>query len=641
MFKYHADFNINNLINGYKVDLGKMAGKGKKKSKMEKIPTYDHSYGTKKDHALQTRMKEMNVKRDKEDIKLFDIELRKVGFKALAGMKVPWVKPTTTADEMPIFSMAQTKNIITKTKAAFLKVDAGGTDNLPMQRAFLQFDEAHLIVRIGKQVDDQLDYQELLKELFRHREGIPLHLWPRVVLHTATPVANSPLDPIRLLNLLVDKDSAWLDFMYDKNTNIELNRFEMHKKFFRRYVRPNGELNNAGKAKWNKLAAGRISALNLYGDRSHFAQVDMHIEPVRLSELQTKTILCCLEYNPAVNCSQTKQNKNEEGETKTNKTKKTKTQNADSDAYGEETDPMLQKALTTLLSPQLTTKMNKDPLRKRAAKYAPNVKQLIDELATRDAIDKTEYAAVRAEHRRRGESVTNMPSAAKIFLYVTATKPAASTMILALLESRGYKPLNRVSGGGMKLDLTIKPYKAYINYTVCMTSTFQTDHPPWTDYNNQNWSTALRAIYNHPNNDDGEHCLIFVLSAKEREGISLKNVRKTYVAGAELTSSNLIQGISRAVRYCSSQQLPWDPVKGWVMNVYMQSFLWHEAVRVDPEALQKLEASFGEMLRAVNPHGAQYYKCMEYMDRLMSKSAVDRPLFGKLNDRNVGVIKAP
>ncbi len=153
---------------------------------------------------------------------------------------------------------------------------------------------------------------------------------------------------------------------------------------------------------------------------------------------------------------------------------------------------------------------------------------------------------------------------------------------------------------------------------------------------------ALREIYNdHETNGDGKFAVIIVISTLYREGVSLSDVRRVYIAGAELTRSDLIQSVARAIRLCSSSGLTWDPVHGWIIQIFLQRLLWNSAVRKDPNSKMKLEESLGQMLRAINPYGPKFYKAMDYMTDLLSGSGVDKLLFNALNSAGANAIQLP
>ena len=106
---------------------------------------------------------------------------------------------------------------------------------------------------------------------------------------------------------------------------------------------------------------------------------------------------------------------------------------------------------------------------------------------------------------------------------------------------------------------------------------------------------------------------------------------KVYVAGTETTEANLIQGVSRAVRFCSAMGLPWVEGEGWKIDIYLQRLLWDAAVRQDPGTRQKLKESVTDMLRSTNPAGEKFYLAITEMQKLIQKTAADALLFKSMN----------
>ncbi len=490
----------------------------------------------------------------------------------------------------------------------------GDITKFPLERTLIQIDEAHLLVT----PDGKVNYTALSENLFRHRANRSPSLWPKLVLHTATTVAASPCDPIRLLNLLVDRSEAWLDFTMNEEKTEPLSDFEMNKKFLDMYVMEDGRLNAEGNYKWDALAAGRISYISMYGDRSHFAQLDLVVSDVTLSETQSKNMLCSLKYDASV------------GKLKCPGVTRKDEVEPDDSTYTQRQNNAT-KQLLSPNRPQVTKKKGAatSTTIEHTTKHAPSVKQLIDGLVQGVAEDKQKFAALRAAVPANRRNL--IPKASKIFLYVCSDNTAATKGLFAFLDHHGFQCLNPIVDKKMQLRTDIIPYRAYIDHTRGMTETFTTTDPQWALKGKHRWDGAMQKHFNASNNDDGARALIFVGSNLHREGISLMNVRKVYVAGAESTTSNLIQAIARAVRYCSSTRLEWIPGHGWTIQVFLQRYLWNSAVVADPNATQVLEDTFAKMLRTMNPHGSKFIRAMDCMTQLISASGVDNGLFGQLN----------
>ena len=614
MFRSLADFNINNLVNGFNVDIGKTEKSGKNEDLVN----------------TPLSMKELKMK----------------GYALLRDMGVSWVHPTSGSG---IWTLIQLNNIIEADWPQHKKM--GGPENFPLEGALLQFDEAHRLITpkqdlIGPEVPN---YKLLLMELFRHRKNKPVTQWPRVVLHTATPVASAPVDPIRLLNLLVDRKSAWLDFMFENATTAELladpdalgrelDSVEMNSRFLRDYVNDDGTLNGKGARKWDTLAAGKISYVNMYGDRNRFPQPDfpMTIVTEELSEKQTSNILCCLGYKKTNCLAGTDMSEDDESSigslatgaaTKTKKkgvTKKKADKILSDDSVVESAqDKMTECALKETVSPRTTGVKDISKLSwvDRATKYAPNVIHLVNEMIGGIRKEQIRYGSIRSNAYATGRTIPkNLPFNSKIFLYIahSCRGKSVTSMIYGILTENNFECLNPTD---KPIRTDIPPYRAYINHTGPL---------------GKGLSKQLRDIYNSKENADGKIALIFCSSSKHREGISLYNVKKVYVAGTEGSEANLVQAVARAVRYCSHDDSLWDPLKGWTVQVYVQRLVWYKALKQDPTAKIKLQDSFNKMLQAINPNGMKFYRCLDHMTRLVGASGADMGLFGKLNSLGNG-----
>ena len=665
MFKYRADLNINNLIAGEGVEWGDVPMSAKstlgvkqrtKKALATKVTVGESNNRDDDDddddnikgsssESEEERIRRRLMKRikaahtststtrsnDVEDEILKHMEAQ--GFAALKQMGCRWVHPLSG---LGIMSLGQINNLI-KSKGMRTFVEQGAPEDFPLEGALVQIDEAHLVVT-GMGECRGISYPELRDELFRHRKDRPVSKWPRIALHTATPVASYACDVIKLLNLLVAPENAWLDFSRGNDNDLEAT----NNNFLNMYVNDDGTLNAGGMTEWNKLAAGCISYISMYGDRAHFAQTisDVNTTTVRLSLSQSKSALACLSCTSNVpTTSRSKKSRSKKGAAATRKTKKTE---GEEEQEGEEKESETEKTqecvLTQILSPS-ANRGKTESVRDYATAHAPNVLGLVDGLAANDTKDRKEFAELVNVARSRGLPVASFRMANKIFLYITSKRPKATKMIFELLEDHGYHCLNPVINKTMKIDETKRPYSYYINHTQNMPTAFKSPSATYNEFDGERWPTALRGIFNAKNNFDGKNALIFISSPHYREGISLFGVSKIYVAGTETTVANLIQGVARAVRYCSSVGLPWVEGRGWKVDVYLQKLLWNAAVREDPEAKQKLEESVTDMLRSANPAGKKFYLAITEMQKLVQKTAVDALLFKDINASGESQIK--
>lgn len=633
MFKYHADMNINNLVNGFDVDLNDVpiAGKPKKsktkKKKQSEVEADDSGADANltPEERIRRRIQakiEARLRQgedsddDDEEAKAAMKELEQRGFAALDAMKAPYVYPKTRGDY--IMSLEQMKNLISGDAETFVKL--GAPKELPLTGAFIQIDEAHRAVTAKGELasNQQIDYPLLLETLLKHRDQLPRKDWPVVALHTATPIASYACDVVKLLNLLAPRDEAWMDFMEGHEEDLE----KTNQVFLDRYINDDGTMNAAGKAKWDKLAAGRISYISMYGDRSHFAQPNVRVVDVTLSAVQTSNALCCLR---AEACKAKK--KTGKPPAKSKKKKK----GGEDDGGESETEAKQECALQEILAPRATKKTGVSMV-EHASKVAPNVRELVDDLIRRHEADSAALRGAINTVRASGRPVGGMPRSRKIFLYVTSKRPKATRTIFEMLKENGFHCLNESKGSKMSLDTTERPYKYYIDHTKGMSSKFHTTVERYKHLDGMTWSKAMRGIFNDKANADGRYAVLFVSSTLYREGISLRGVSKVYVAGTETSRANLIQGVARAVRFCSAKGLPWTAGKGWSIEVYLQRLLWDKSAKgLDPDVLRDLNDSVTQTLQDANPAGRKFYLSLKGMADLLQASAADKPLFDKFN----------
>jgi hypothetical protein len=130
----------------------------------------------------------------------------------------------------------------------------------------------------------------LMLALFKSRKVLKRKDWPMVIFTTATPNSTSPSDGIMQLNMTVEEERAWYDFYVDGDPDATT------RNFLRDYVEEDGSLNDPGLKRWNKLAKGNLSYVNMYGDRLRFPQPEYFIERVRLSDEQSSVILKAIGY---------------------------------------------------------------------------------------------------------------------------------------------------------------------------------------------------------------------------------------------------------------------------------------------------------------------------------------------------------
>jgi hypothetical protein len=149
------------------------------------------------------------------------------------------------------------------------------------------------------------------------------------------------------------------------------------------------------------------------------------------------------------------------------------------------------------------------------------------------------------------------------------------------------------------------------------------ENPPavYKKYSGWLFTDALQDIFNSEKNAYGEDAIVFLGSSNFREGISLKKVKRVYVAGPEGSKAGLVQAVARAIRMCSHKGMHWESGKGWEIEVYLAKVMWHSSLA------KKIGKTVRDVLNDLNPGGAKFARSMTEMAKLIAKSAVDHALF--------------
>lgn len=137
----------------------------------------------------------------------------------------------------------------------------------PLRRTLIIIDEAHLIMSPSIKERERPDIN-LLKAWIRHSYKVSNKDSVRIMLMSATPISDSPMNFIKLLNLTDENDVE--DDM---------------EAFTKKYLDPRTlKFTPAGKTKFKSAVTGRISYLNRLKDVRQFAQPKVHSVVVPISE---------------------------------------------------------------------------------------------------------------------------------------------------------------------------------------------------------------------------------------------------------------------------------------------------------------------------------------------------------------------
>lgn len=78
----------------------------------------------------------------------------------------------------------------------------------------------------------------------------------------------------------------------------------------------------------------------------------------------------------------------------------------------------------------------------------------------------------------------------------------------------------------------------------------------WSGDEKQKYKEEIKAVYNNPDNVNGDKMKVIILSPSGKEGVSFKNVNQMHVLEPYWNMKMMDQVIGRAVRYCSHKGLP-------------------------------------------------------------------------------------
>ncbi len=599
MFTSLADVNVNNAVNGF----------GLKPVDVSEAEISPDAQGSAREKQGKGRLP---------------------GYQALRDMGVQCVR---TASGNDVFSYEQFDNLMRSEEPPTLRGrNPAPPPGRPFWRTFISIYEVHLFVAPppGSDRSQQVDYVNIRERLFAARAGVPKSDWPVLAVYTATPTVAHPYDIIQILNLLVQKEDAWLDFLKDcESLDPSSGRWtqdhaKMTHNFLDMYVQEDGSLNRAGLRKWNRLAAGRVSAVDAYGDANRFAQVKLQpLKEVRLSEFQTKAMMQCIRDDTGGPAGQ------EAPKTK-GRGKKALEEDLEIEARVLAASPAVEDCFLRNAVGVNSQKKTED---KRA--LVPNVYATVDEIVRQIQKSNQERNSEIVRLARIGQSVYQEPvTSPKILLYVASANQYAYKRTFEALQEAGFLPVNRCRDGTCEMLTGVPAGKGYIDFTSKSAPRSTRNVPKGF----RTWGDFLINYFCDPKtNLDGSKAMIFVLSSFYREGISLSDVKKIFIQGMELTDSHLIQAISRAVRFCKSTGLRWDPQEGYGVEVFIQRLMWGPGV--DSNLLKgrgvsvDLNKTFMDVLRKLNPEGEKLHLSMDFMTNLTFKDSVDMLLFNEMRKK--------
>lgn len=513
-----------------------------------------------------------------------------------------------------------------------------------LRKCLIVIDEAHKIVGFASDLKDNET---------PNFKDIRNHIWDsyelsgkdsaRVLLLTATPISEHPVDLVNLASLLAPrelvKSLGFAEYgMFTNRKELEKIRSDFMAAEFKdgRFLRPD---------KLKKLLNGRVSYFNFSGDASRFPQPKepgadhwaVNYIPVKLSLIQGQRMVRCYE------------------QPENTKTKDKLQLKAGSELVKSAKGLFLFNAKTGTLEimkgiPKISNSTNKAVCmiinsnwpwitgsdgKKLKMKTADDIlKQSIPErkkMFTNDEIEK--YSPVmlalinkvvydcqdgkKKLHRTYENSTAPFSDRMRgykqyIFTDVSGSKDKFGVrMIQALLELKGYVRVNKYDSVDI---INAPPYKGMMVFDN------KVKH-----HGNQK---ELLKYFNSPENIDGKLCSVFINSGLFKEGISLFDIMFVHIVGVILTQADLIQAVARAIRNCSRGRTPYTPNIGWTIhiNVYSPHF------DKDPQAPALYPLQILEMIQ---PEGGLYKKAINEMELIMRHSAYDRLLLESINNASL------
>ena len=557
-----------------------------------------------------------------------------------------------------------------KSRTAIQKERKSTGDRL--RKVFIIIDEAHKIVTHPSDIlsGARPDFEALREAIWKSYE-VSGAASCRVLLLTATPIVEHPLDAVNLLTLLnTRKECEALGF--HKYGNIRENGPKGNEKpaTGKQFIKDHWDskkntFKNPGKIA--ELFNGRISYFNYAGD-PRFPQpftIENGVKtsavtyvPVKLSLTQTQLMVRCFEYPLKVDTDMGKIAMNAASgvyhyDVKTGALLLKKSANIkkvsrkiDSRALQiaciginavwpyEFDDPTLGKKVTAAQLLHKTTAEKRNAFfndDQNLIRVSPLIYRLVQRIQSR------KREATRSLQQLYMGLGRNIPfnrrlKGYKQYIFNDLIKSKANygvKLIQAVLESRGYTRVNNP----YKKGPLIKKAPDYMGMMVFDDSVVSgKDGGDATSAAEQTADKErqreLLKYFNSPDNVDGKRCALFLASGLFKEGISLFGIRYAHMVGFIGSHADMVQAVARAIRNCSRTRTYYKPNQGWTINVDVYSPIYPpENTSKDGPVIHPLQ-----LLEASNPEIVTANIAKEEMNRIVKASAYDRLLLAPIND---------
>ena len=548
-----------------------------------------------------------------------------------------------------------------------------------LRKTIIIIDEAHKLVTNPTEKIGVLNFEKARAVIWEsYQKSVENSC--RVLLLTATPVVDHPMDAINLLTMLNTKEKVTaLGFeKYGKINDDTESKKSKNKTVTARDVAGQQFM----KDHWNyetnsfkypdkikQLFNGTISYFNFTGDPATFSQPFDYVQglprsavtyiPVKLSVTQANLIMGCFEatfpqkVNPAVGqhiVNGASGYFNYDVKTQLlsrDKTKKIKkstrvvdTMNAKVACVGRNSvwpdvsDNADNSTIDSILSMDRVKRdkfLSNDTLLQRTS---PLMYQLIEQVSLRNRAAQRDLELF---YRAAGSNtpIKDRLRNYKQYIFNDLTGrnniKSGTKMIQALLESRGYTRINIPGGRTLQLP-EYKEYKGMIVFDESITSKSDTkgNDKELTEKEIaelKNLQESLLDRFNAPDNKDGKECAIFVGCGTFKEGIDLFGIRYVHIVGLLKNQADMIQAVARGIRQCSRSQTPYAENRGWTINIDIYSPTFEPKPGHAPtHPLQLLEA--------YDPDAVTIQTAIQQMNELLIDSAYDKLLLSAINNHS-------
>ena len=433
----------------------------------------------------------------------------------------------------------------------------------PMAMKIVIVDEAHKLTAHSTEMKTGGSGDVLaIQELFWKSRELSGPKSVRVVLATATPVADSVVDAVVLGNLLVPRKKALvLDYSKDhehtkKGNVIAQSKWfktkkEMEESFATKFDRSHQQLEQSIR----KLFKGTVSFLNLVGDNSIFAVKDVEYfdgtdgtVDVTLSDSQRESIKLCAKENTSLKFNGYSWEDDTVEPSSDNNPVKFRECVAMSVNF-----PKVKGSLDFLRTlangttwkewEGLSKARQNEELSTYVYERSPIITSLLERIQQFKAANPSLKQFVYSDLAKQDIYGVDLVAALleRLYGYVSYTKPAGSEKIRVLKDAKELAAIPKYMG---MLVLNKK--------------------------SRDNAEEFLR-IFNSSDNADGSKISIVLFDGNFKEGKDLYDIGAVHVIGYVDSQADLTQAVARAFRNCRSTRVPWVRNRGAIVKVFIYS----------------------------------------------------------------------